>query len=457
MDGGMVTRPAADKATGTTTGRLTIVGSGIKAIAHLTQEAIGHIRGADVVYYKVIDGATAAFLRSLNVNAIDLSQYYGDDKKRRVTYIQMAEVMLRDVRAGKAVVGVFYGHPGFFVDPARRALAVAAKEGYPAEMLAGVSSLDTMFADLRFDPAQHGCQIVEATDMLLRRRPIVTSGHVIVLQVGSVGDAMFNFAHGFRNNRRAVLFEHLIETYGPDHGSILYLGSTLPGVAPTLLRRKLSAYRDPAILASVPPACTLYIPPKDIRQTDPEMAEKMGAQWVVSPDAPRLAPLSEYGPIENAAVADLVNHSLSPHYRPPVASPAMLAVLTRLALEPEAQTAFARDPHGFAAAATGLTAAERAALLSGSSARLYAAMASGGEKAPGPKPAATPMSDTDIAVTPDAVPMSDTDIAVTPDAVPMSDTDIAVTPDAVPMSDTDIAVTPDAVPMSDTDIAVTPD
>jgi siroheme synthase len=35
----------------TVRGRLAIVGSGITAIAHLTMEAIGHIKHADIVFY----------------------------------------------------------------------------------------------------------------------------------------------------------------------------------------------------------------------------------------------------------------------------------------------------------------------------------------------------------------------------------------------------------------------
>lgn len=38
--------------------------------------------------------------------------------------------MMKDVRAGQNVLGIFYGHPGAFVSPTRRAIAIARDEGY---------------------------------------------------------------------------------------------------------------------------------------------------------------------------------------------------------------------------------------------------------------------------------------------------------------------------------------
>lgn len=95
--------------------------------------------------------------------------------------------MLNDVRAGKNVLGIFYGHPGVFVNPSHRALAIAREEGFTAKMLPGVSAEDYMFSDLEFDPAVHGCCSFEATDFLLREVPLNTSTNNIIWQVGSVG------------------------------------------------------------------------------------------------------------------------------------------------------------------------------------------------------------------------------------------------------------------------------
>src|ERR1044072_6814480 len=96
-------------------GRIAFVGTGLKAISHMTLESIAEIKSADRVFYHAADGVTAAYIRSLNKHCHDLYQYYGIDKERNKTYLQMAEVMLAAVRKGESVCGVYYGHPGVFV------------------------------------------------------------------------------------------------------------------------------------------------------------------------------------------------------------------------------------------------------------------------------------------------------------------------------------------------------
>lgn len=114
-----------------------------------------------------------------------------------------SQVMLREVRAGHNVLGVFYGHPGVFVSPSHRAIAIARGEGYKAVMLPGVSAEDYLFAEVGFDPAVLGCMTCEATELLLRDRPLNTSIHNIIWQVGSISitDMTFNVSEdNFEHN-----------------------------------------------------------------------------------------------------------------------------------------------------------------------------------------------------------------------------------------------------------------
>jgi hypothetical protein len=63
--------------------------------------------------------------------------------------------------------------------------------GIKAYILPAVSAEDCLFADLGIDPSYPGLQTLEATDMLLRRRMLLTDSHVIIWQVGCVGDVGF--------------------------------------------------------------------------------------------------------------------------------------------------------------------------------------------------------------------------------------------------------------------------
>ena len=116
--------------------------------------------------------------------------------------------MLRHLRKGKIVVGIFYGHPGVFVSPSHRTIAIAREEGYIAKMLPGISAEDCLYADLNIDPSSAGCLMYEATDLLLSNRTLVPSTHLILYQVGAVGVADFNF-EGFD-----VIFFHIFYCLG---------------------------------------------------------------------------------------------------------------------------------------------------------------------------------------------------------------------------------------------------
>lgn len=252
-------------------GSLMVVGSGIKSVGHLTLEAKGWIEQSDIVLYCVADPATDTWIQAHARAHFDLYSLYGNDKKRIDTYNDMTQAMLDNVRAGRDTCAVFYGHPGVFVLPTHKAISILRKEGYSAGMLPAISALDCLWADVGVDPSTVGCQEYEATDMLLRRRPLLSDLHVVIWQIGCVGDAGFNFA-GYDNRNLDILVDYLVASYGPHHEVVHYQGSQYPMCASRCDRMPLEAVRT----APVTGISTLYIPPLGARATDMEMAVRLG-------------------------------------------------------------------------------------------------------------------------------------------------------------------------------------
>ena len=76
-------------------GSLTIAGSGIASVGHITLETLSHIQEADKIHYLVTDPVTEAFIRNRSkADCVELSVYYGESKNRYETYVQMSEVTL---------------------------------------------------------------------------------------------------------------------------------------------------------------------------------------------------------------------------------------------------------------------------------------------------------------------------------------------------------------------------
>lgn len=256
-----------------TSRELVFVGSGINAANHLTSEAIAKIKNADWVLYCVADLAVERRILLLNSNNEDLYQFYADDKPRKQTYEEMVERILEVAASKLKVCVVFYGHPGMFVWPSYRAIQIAHKQGIKAYMLPAVSSLDCLFADVGFDPSRHGCQLLEATDMLVRsRRPDITSA-VVIFQPGCVGDLGYK-SFGYDGRNIPTLAAYLAEFYGEEYKVILYEGAQFPVCSPLIEYVAIADLKTKRLSGLV----TLYIPPMKLPEVNVPMLAKLGLE-----------------------------------------------------------------------------------------------------------------------------------------------------------------------------------
>jgi len=237
-------------------GSLTVVGSGIKSVAHLTLEAQAHIKAADQVLVCAADAVTESYIRELNPRVEDLHVYYGQDRPRRETYRAMADRMKWYVHQGKTVVVVMYGHPGVFVNPTFMAIEELRALGHATQMLPGVSAEDCLIADLQVDPAAHGLQTYEATYFLTRR--VVVDVHVplVLWQVGLIADHGFSRA-GFDGRHFDLLQDRLRQMYSDEHEVTVYEAAQHPLARPRVLVRPIGKLTHADLTA----ISTLFIPP----------------------------------------------------------------------------------------------------------------------------------------------------------------------------------------------------
>ncbi|MBS0193327.1 MAG: hypothetical protein JSR34_03710 [Proteobacteria bacterium] len=251
-------------------GSLTCVGIGMTLGSHLSPLARSHIEQADVVFAAMSDGIVEQWIAGMNGDVRSLQPYYAQGKSRLTTYREMVAAMLDEVRAGKQVVGAFYGHPGVFVWPSHEAIAQARKEGYAARMEPGISAEDCLYADLGIDPGRRGCQHYEASQLLFYERRLDPSAYLVLWQVGVAGDASLQ-RHTTGAKYRQVLVDRLARDYPLDHEVILYRGATLPIEQPQVRRfplRKLTAH-------DTTQEHTLFVPPARRLKPDRETRARL--------------------------------------------------------------------------------------------------------------------------------------------------------------------------------------
>lgn len=256
----------------TSNGSLACVGIGITLGSHISPLARSHIEQADVVFAGVSHGVVELWLSQMHKDVRSLQPYYQEGKSRLKTYRQMVDAIMTEVRAGKRVCGVFYGHPGVFAWAPHKSIELARSEGYPAHMEPGISAEDCLYADLGIDPGAYGCQHFEASQFMLYRRRIDPSAWLILWQVGLAGDqTKKRFSTG--SAYRQVLVDVLARDYPLDHEVIIYQAATLPIQSPRIERLTLETLPQ----AEVGMTDTLAIPPARTLQPDVEIQARLSA------------------------------------------------------------------------------------------------------------------------------------------------------------------------------------
>lgn len=241
-------------------GRLACVGLGMTLGSHLTPLARSHVAQADVVFAALSDAIAEEWLKRMHPDVRSLQPYYAEGKPRMKTYREWVALMMDELRAGKRVCGVFYGHPGIFAWSPHKVIEQARAEGFDAHMEPGISAEDCLYADLGFDPGRYGCQHFEASQLLYCERRIDPAGYLVLWQVGVVGNrsvGRFDNAPAYR----ALLVERLQQDYPLEHEVIVYRGATLPIERPRIQRITLRELAMVPLTAEetvvLPPAVTL--------------------------------------------------------------------------------------------------------------------------------------------------------------------------------------------------------
>ncbi|MEO8778590.1 MAG: SAM-dependent methyltransferase [Rhodanobacter sp.] len=251
-------------------GSLVCVGLGMTLGSHLGPLARSHIEQADVVFAGVSDGVVELWLQRMHKDVRSLQPYYQEGKSRMQTYRQMVEAMLTEVRAGKKVCGVFYGHPGVFAWVPHKSIEVARSEGYAAHMEAGISAEDCLYADLGIDPGRFGCQHYEASQLLFYKRQIDPTAYLMLWQVGIVGDqSLARFSTGAAY--RQLLVEVLARYYPLEHELIVYHTATLPIQSSSIGRVALADLPQ----ADIGMADTVVVPPSRAMRVNHEMRKRL--------------------------------------------------------------------------------------------------------------------------------------------------------------------------------------
>lgn len=127
-----------------------IVGTGIKAVQHLTLEAIEALRVCKTVFTVDHGFGVLPYLRELGPRVVDLISEYREGRHRLVSYQRMAARVIQEACRNPPVAFAAYGHPQWLVFPTELITEAARHLGLNVTPIAGISCIDTlMYQPLR--------------------------------------------------------------------------------------------------------------------------------------------------------------------------------------------------------------------------------------------------------------------------------------------------------------------
>ena len=250
---------------------LIIAGFGVKFLSHLTKETEVVLKKSDKVLYLSNDNLSPKWIQDINKNTESLESIYFSESQRSDAYNAIKEKILIELLTYKNVTFIIYGHPNFLVQITSTVADAAKKNGYPVYVLPGISSLDCLMADLCINPGDGGMQILEATELLIYKKFIDISAHVVILQAAAIGQQ----GHGRNKKIMALGLEllsiYLCNFYDSSHKIVFYEASQSPRSLQKTISTPLSHIEN----IELSPKTTIYIPPMKIKSVDSDMAKKI--------------------------------------------------------------------------------------------------------------------------------------------------------------------------------------
>jgi uncharacterized protein YabN with tetrapyrrole methylase and pyrophosphatase domain len=234
-----------------------IVGIGIVGTHQLTREVEEVIRRCNQTFVIESGYGIPEYLETISPKVQSLGSLYERGKSRMPTYRRMAAEVVNAALSAPPVCMAAYGHPWVYCYPTTLINWAAPLLELRVEVFPGVSSFDTLLVDLGTDIAFDGMQMFEATDLLLRRRPLQNDVTCVIWQATIVGDPTYP-EQRHKTEQFLPLQEHLLKFYPKDHEVSLVMTKTFPLMSSVVQRFPLGELA--VELERAPQVGTLYIP-----------------------------------------------------------------------------------------------------------------------------------------------------------------------------------------------------
>jgi Tetrapyrrole (Corrin/Porphyrin) Methylases len=251
-----------------------IAGLGVQTVDHITLETEAAIRASREVLYVDTGAGTRAFLEARCPVVTSLyGESYAPGQQRLGAYRHMAARVLNAALDHPPVTFAMFGHPTVFAYASFLIADLARVLGLTVRVLPGISAMDCIFAEHMLDPAVSGLLVYEATDLLLRQRPLLPDVPTLIWQAGNA-ETRLHSQRPSTPRRFARLRDHLLRYYPPGQAVIACFAAPHALLLSTSVAFELHQLCEQA--HELHAGVTLYLPPAAMRPiADPELLRQL--------------------------------------------------------------------------------------------------------------------------------------------------------------------------------------
>ncbi len=256
-------------------GTLYVIGVGVQIPGHTTIAALEALSRCDRIY-TLVQQPPDMWLpagRTAVTEIVNLMGLYSEGALRSDNYSRVANTILQGLNQVGCVGYVTYGNPMSYDSVAQTLAREAVNAPWRLEIIAGVSSIDTILCDLRIDMAP-GIQVYEASWLEATRTPLNASAAVILTQLGHFGTMRAHYRQPRRGELLAGLVAYLSAFYPESHTVMLVQSSsdTRPASVARVELRDLCRIEDKDWAES------MYIPPVQPAQLTADAIARLSAE-----------------------------------------------------------------------------------------------------------------------------------------------------------------------------------
>lgn len=234
-----------------------LVGAGIAFPDHLTIETVEILTMCARICTNLPEATLDGLPQDLRDKCLSLWPLYQDGRLRTENYKDVFQAVVEIAEIDTPVAWLTPGHPIIFDSVSASLLSEGKSRGWDVRVVPAISSIDTMLAELGYDPA-HGLLIHEATALVRRRIPVVRSISMMLLQPAVFDVDVAIIAGDSSGPDLAPLRDYLLEFHSADHECVLIRSSSKVGERDLVTRLKL---RDLASVAyELVAGSTLFVP-----------------------------------------------------------------------------------------------------------------------------------------------------------------------------------------------------